>query len=202
MDNTPATLDAFLAGIENFRQTAPVGGKPILKFIKTGQWLLGVANEEVDEQLLAVNPLSIRIGYVAWENGQVVAESPLIPFTQGWPKVDRTSVLDKGAIAQKYLLEGKLIDNDPPVECIFSAATDGGAKAITALIDEVYKKAAAGSKSICPIVELSADSYKHQQYGVTYKPVLRITGWMDIDGNREVEAPKQIEAPKQRRSLV
>jgi len=182
-------LDNFLKGLQHFRDTAPVTGKPLLKFIKTGQWMLGVNNEPADEALLAINPLSIRLGYVAWAGGQVVAESPLIPFTQGWTAVDRSAVLDKGAIAQKYLFEGKLIENDASIECVYSAATDGGAKAVVALIDEIYKRAAQGANHLVPVVELSVDSYKHPQYGITYKPVFKIDHWCDMDGKRETLVP-------------
>ena len=191
--NDLTQLDTFLKGLAHFKETAPVTGKPLLKFIKTGQWLLGVNNEPVDEALVAVNPLSIRIGYVAWDNGQVVAESPLIPFTQGWPAVDRSVVMDKGTIAQKYLFEGKLIENDPAIECVYSAATDGGAKAVVALIDEIYKQAAQGSKHLVPVMELSADSYKHPQYGITYKPVFKIDHWCNMEGARESLTPKLAE---------
>lgn len=203
MTTEVSVLSTFLAGIKNYRETAPVTGKPLLRFVKTGQWLLGAANDEVSDSQLAVNSLSIRIGYVAWgargtpQEGSVVAETPMISFSQGWPAVDRNLVLDKGSIAQKFLLEGVLDPDGERIECVYSTATDGGARAMGALIQAIYSQALKGTEFIFPCARLDGDSYRHAQYGHMFTPQFRIDKWTDTEGKAEGGIPKQI-----KRSLV
>jgi hypothetical protein len=203
MDNTQVmsgSLADFVRSIEAYKASAPITGKPILKFVKTGKWLLGVNNEECDGELAAVNPVSIRIGYVQWLNGQVVKESPLVPFTKGWPAVDR-SVFgeDQGDLTRKYLLDVRFLDTEPALEAVYSAATDGGAKAVESLIDAVYRKASLGTPFIVPVVKLNADSYRHPQFGTTFKPVFAVQHWLDMDGKPE---PASKAALSGKKSLV
>jgi len=195
MTTEVSVLSQFLAGVQNYRETAPVTGKPLLRFVKTGQWVLGAANDDVSDSPFAINSLSIRIGYVAWgargtpQEGSVVAETPMIPFAHGWPEVDRNMVLDKGSIAQKFLLEGVIDPAKERIECVYSTATDGGAKAMAALIQSIYTQALKGSAFIFPRAMLDAGTYKHSQYGQMYTPHFRIDHWTDTNGKREGEAP-------------
>jgi len=46
----------------------------------------------------------------------------------------------------------------------------------------------AGSEYVCPIVQISADSYNHNSYGRTYVPKFDIVGWASMDGTEE-DAP-------------
>jgi hypothetical protein len=52
------------------------GGTVILKMDKTGHWVFGADQTEVEEgSLWAANPFSFVHGYIAWGNGEVLAES-------------------------------------------------------------------------------------------------------------------------------
>lgn len=196
--NLPAELQSFVTAVEQYRNSAPALGVPLLKFVKTGKWLLGVNNEPADGIRAAVNPMAIRIGYVVWQEGQVVAESPLVPFTAGWTSVPEIEGNSKER-TRKYVVGMKLID-DGDVECIFSTATDGGAKAIENLIGEFYLRAKAGSPYFVPVVTLGADSYRHPSYGITFKPSLKVDSWISMEGKTE---PAKVEGTtRPRRNLA
>ena len=52
--NVPAALQDFVGALERYRQSTPRLGVPFLKFIKTGEWLLGVNNEPVAGAIVAI----------------------------------------------------------------------------------------------------------------------------------------------------
>ena len=70
------------------QNAAPAGGVVILKMDRTGHWVFGADQEEVEAgSKWAVNPFSFLHGYIAWGDGVVLAEK-LAPMTEPLPEVD------------------------------------------------------------------------------------------------------------------
>ena len=58
------------------QQAAPAGGVVILKMDRTGHWVFGADQDEVEPGAKwAVNPFSFVHGFIAWGDGTVLAES-------------------------------------------------------------------------------------------------------------------------------
>src|SRR5262245_64183464 len=54
---------------ESRASTTIVGGKPLLRLLKSGYWVFGVEDSEVQEgSTWAINPLSLGHGWAAWTN--------------------------------------------------------------------------------------------------------------------------------------
>lgn len=190
----------WLKGAENYKASSPITGKPILRFVKSQQWFLGTANDDYTGESVALNPFTIRIGYVVWEGGQVVAETPLISFAQGWPAVDIGGLEGREA-ARKFVVEGRHL-GEGQQEFIFSVATFGGAKAMELLVDAIVAKARKGSSFMFPVVQLGSEVYRHREFGPTANPKFTIVGWMDANGAEEGVPALPAPPPKVRRPLI
>ena len=79
-----ATLSTALRTLES---AAPMQSV-ILKMDKTGHWVFGADQTEVEpDTTWAVNPFSFIHGYIAWGEGEVLAEK-MAPVTQPLPEID------------------------------------------------------------------------------------------------------------------
>lgn len=206
-----AALANLKRGIQNTRQAIPASStKPILRMGTDGIWVYGQENTEVEEgSRWAVNPLSIRHGFVCWTNkkkgegknellGEVYASMSAEPIDmaslpdKGWPWKPATSV------------ELKCVSGDDEgEEVIYKPSSVGGGNAMQDLLDAIEEQLDKGVDAIVPVIELTNDHYQHKQYGKTYVPLFEFVDWMTMDGVAdeggddapEVEEPK--EEPKQ-----
>ena len=79
------SLSGALRSIQS--EVAP-GGTVILKMDKTGHWVFGADQTEVEDgSLWAANPFSFVHGYIAWGNGEVLAEK-LVPVSEPLPELE------------------------------------------------------------------------------------------------------------------
>lgn len=186
-----AALANLKRGIQNTRQAIPASStKPILRMGTDGIWVYGQENLEVEDgSEWAVNPLSIRHGFVCWTNkkkgegknellGEVyasMASEPIDPSTlpdKGWPWKAATSV------ELKCVTEG----DDEDEEVIYKPSSVGGGNAMQELLDAIEKQLDSGSDAIVPVIKLTNDHYQHKQYGKTYVPMFEVVDWMTMDG--------------------
>lgn len=162
----------------------------LLKFNK-GEWLVGQDETEMPlgTELIAAMHL-LQSGWIRWEDGKPV--EILMGFrAEGFRPAVRESLgyTDKSQWGE---LNGKIIDPwrrtdtlllaDPSDGRVFtfSPSSDGGLQAIKALTKEYGSHIRETSNEI-PIVKLGSTWYKHPEYGKTYKPVLELVGWRDIN---------------------
>jgi hypothetical protein len=74
------------ASLRKLEQAAP-SVMVILKMDKTGHWVFGAEQEEVENgSRWAVNPLSFVHGYIAWGKGEALGEM-MAPITDPLPEV-------------------------------------------------------------------------------------------------------------------
>jgi hypothetical protein len=179
------TLAAFVKGIEHYKETSPVVGKPLLRFTKQGKWLLGTDAEDATEALVAIDVLHIRLAVVQWSEGQVIRESQPVAMSAGWGAIDRAGFPVDAELTRKMTAPVAFVEQTPKLEALYSTATDGGVRVMEALIDAVHRKALSGSRYIIPGVRLGSDSYKHPSWGIIAKPVLKVERWYDTDGGAE-----------------
>ena len=63
-------------------------GMAILKMDKTGHWVFGADQTEIEEDSTwAVNPFSFVHGYIAWGEGDVLGEK-MVPVAEPLPEMD------------------------------------------------------------------------------------------------------------------
>ena len=188
-------------------QMLPVG-IVILKMDKTGHWVFGADQTEVEpESKWAVNPFSFVHGFIAWGEGSPLAEK-LAPMTEPLPEVaEPPSAAKKGWEMQVGFSLKCISGEDAGMEARFTATSLGGKRAVQELALAVAAQADKDAAHIVPVVTLAKDHYQHREYGKVYVPVFKVQEWVSMDGpeakeEAAAEEPAGGAAPKRRRRMA
>jgi len=183
------------------QSVAAPGGTVIIKMDRTGHWVFGADQTEVEEgSKWAVNPYSFLHGYVAWGAGVVLAEN-LVPMTEPLPEVAAAPAgAEKGWELQVGFSLKCVSGEDAGMEARFTATSKGGKEAVQELALAVADQASKDSSRIVPVVTLGKDHYQHRMYGRIYTPVFKLVEFVSMEGPAAEEAPS--EEPKRRRRVA
>jgi hypothetical protein len=191
-----ATLSTSLRAINT--DVGGIGaGVAILKMDKTGHWVFGADQTEVEDgSLWAINPFSFVHGYIAWGDGEVLGEK-MVSVSQPLPELDAAPPNAKKGWEVQVGLSLKCISGgDKGTEARFTTTSVGGKRAVqtlaVALADQVEKDQ---DKPVA-IVLLKKEHYQHKSYGRIYTPVFEVKEWISMDGEPAAEPE---EAPTRRR---
>jgi hypothetical protein len=193
-----ANLPALTSALRNLQPVGGDVGVAIIKMDKGGHWVFGAEQTEIEEgSTWAVNPLSFVHGFIAWGDGEVLAEK-MVSIANPLPELDEAPPGAKKGWESQVGMSLKCVSGeDKGMEARYTVTSVGGKRAVqtlaVALADQVEKDQ---SKPVA-IVRLKKDSYQHKSYGKIYTPVFEIVEWMSMDG----EAPEVAaeEAPARRR---
>ena len=202
-----ATLSTALRKLES--DVGPVGAV-ILKMDKTGHWVYGADQTEVeDSSTWAVNPFSFVHGFIAWGDGEVLGEK-MVSVTEPLPELDPAPPnARKGWEVQVGLSLKCLSGDDKDMEARFCSTSVGGKRAVQTLAMEIAAQVEKDQTKPVPVVRLKKDHYMHKSYGRIYTPVFEIVEWVGMDGQSEDDAapaaddaPASDDAPRRRRRAV
>lgn len=206
-----AALKGLRAGLAQVRAQIPasVGGTPLLRLLKDGQWVVGAEDTAIANGTeIMLNPLSFQSGYSCWTNrapgqgknelmgeemwpvGQPKPPASTLPVHHDPRTQDLCQWKDCMSVDVK-VLTGPMGGQ----QLLYKGTSVGALRALSSLLDAIMARIDLGSEYVCPIVQLSSDSYNHQSYGRTYVPVMDIVGWADMQGNEEDEVPLNTPAP-------
>jgi hypothetical protein len=193
-----ANLPALTSALRNLQPVGGDVGVAIIKMDKRGHWVFGAEQTEIEEgSTWAVNPLSFVHGFIAWGDGEVLAEK-MVGIANPLPDLDEAPPGAKKGWESQVGMSLKCVSGeDKGLEFRYTVTSVGGKRAVqtlaVALADQVEKDQ---SKPVA-VVRLKKDSYQHKSYGKIYTPVFEIVEWMSMDG----EAPEVAaeEAPARRR---
>jgi hypothetical protein len=190
-----ATLSTALRSLEN--EVAPTG-VAILKMDKTGHWVYGADQTEVeDDSTWAVNPFSFVHGFIAWGDGDVLGEK-MVSVSQPLPELDNAPAAAKRGWETQVGLSLKCLSGeDKGLEVRFSTTSVGGKRAVQALAVSIANQVEADQNKPVPVIYLKKDHYQHKSYGRIYTPVFDIIEWvsMDVDSAPAEEVASEEEAP-------
>jgi len=197
------TLSTALRSLES---VAPAQSA-ILKMDKTGHWVFGADQTEAeDDSRWAVNPFSFVHGYIAWGDGEVLAEK-MASVTQPLPELDTAPPgAKKGWEQQVGLMLKCLTGEDEGLECRYTTTSVGGKRAVQELAVAIASQVEKDPTKPVPIVTLGKDHYQHKSYGKIFTPVFKVVEWVSMDGEadkdvQESDAPAAdaAEGPRRRR---
>ena len=183
-----STLASSLRAIQS--DVGPAG-TVILKMDKTGHWVFGADQTEIEEDSTwAVNPFSFVHGFIAWGDGEVLGEK-MVPVSQPLPELDGAPpAAKKGWETQVGMSLKCLSGEDKGMEARFTTTSVGGKRSVqslaVALADQVDKDQ---SKPV-PVVHLKKEHYQHKSYGRIFTPVFEVVEWLSLEGEPE---PKKAE---------
>ena len=175
-------------------------GVVILKMDKTGHWVFGADQTEVeDDSTWAVNPFSFVHGFIAWGDGEVLGEK-MVSVAQPLPELDVAPPNAKKGWETQVGMSMKCVSGeDAGLEVRYTTTSVGGKRAVQALAVAIATQVEADQTKPVPIVLLKKEHYSHKSYGRIYTPIFDIQTWatMDVDtkDTQEETAAPAIEAP-------
>ena len=180
-------------------------GMAILKMDKTGHWVFGADQTEVeDDSTWAVNPFSFVHGYIAWGEGDVLGEK-MVPVADPLPEVDAPPPNAKRGWELQVGMSLKCMSGDDKgLEVTYNVTSVGGKRAVQQLAVAIAEQVEKNQSKPVPIVRLKKDHYTHKSYGRIFTPVFEIVEWVSMDGKAEeaeaeVATPEAEAAPARRR---
>ena len=164
-------------------------GTVIIKLDKTGHWVFGADQTEIeDDSTWAVNPFSFVHGYIAWGDGEVLAEK-MGSVSQPLPELEAAPPGAKKGWETQVGFSMKCLDGaDKDMEVRYTTTSVGGKKAVQALAVAIATQVEKDQSKPVPVVELGKEHYTHKSYGRIYTPVFKVLEWASMDGKSEVEA--------------
>lgn len=196
------SLSSALRSLEN--DVTPAG-VAILKMDKTGHWVYGADQTEVeDDAKWAVNPFSFVHGFIAWGDGEVLGEK-MVSVAQPLPELDGAPAAAKRGWETQVGLSLKcLTGEDKGLEARFSTTSVGGKRAVQALAAAIATQVETDQSTPVPVILLKKEHYQHKSYGRIYTPVFEIVEWVGMDADSastEAEAETAEEPTRRRRSV-
>lgn len=180
--------------------SADVGpaGTVILKMDKTGFWVFGADQTEVEEgSLWAINPYSFVHGYICWGDGEVLGEK-MVPVSQPLPELDPAPPQSKRGWEVQVGMSLKCASGDDKgMEARYSTTSVGGKRAVQQLALVIAEQVDKDETKPVPVVTLGKEHYTHRSYGRIYTPVFKIVEWMGMEGGEP--AAEETSEPETRR---
>ena len=206
--NAIAFSKANLPSVQNLSQAlrsldASVGGADgvaILKMDKTGHWVFGADQTEVDDNSTwAINPFSFVHGYIAWGDGDVLAEK-MVPVAEPMPEVDPAPPQSKRGWEVQVGMGLKCMSGDDAgMEVRYSVTSVGGKRAVQKLALDIAAQVETDPSKPVPVVKLKKDHYTHKSYGRIFTPVFEIVNWIGLDGQSDAPAVEDLPQTARRR---
>ena len=209
----PAVKDLANALKSNLPKLAEVGSV-IIKMDKTGHWVFGADQTEVEEgSQWAVNPFSFIHGFIAWGDGEPLGEK-MVDISQPLPELDVAPAGAKRGWETQVGLSIKCISGeDEGLEARFTTTSVGGKRAVQTLGALIATQIDADPTKPVAIVSLGSEHYSHKSYGRIFTPIFTVTDWLDMNAEEakapelELDEPPMVEeveavAPTRRRRAV
>lgn len=182
-----ASLADSLRGIKT--GVSDMGGNVILKMDKTGHWVFGADQTEVeDDATWAINPFSFVHGFIAWGEGDVLGEK-MVPVSSPLPELDAAPAGSKRGWETQVGMSLKCLSGeDKDMDARYTVTSVGGKRAVQALALAIAAQVDKDQSKPVPVVRLKKEHYMHKSYGRIYTPVFDIVEWIGMDGGSSEEA--------------
>jgi hypothetical protein len=164
-------------------------GVVIIKMDKTGHWVFGADQTEVEsDSTWAVNPFSFVHGYIAWGDGEVLAEK-MVSVSEPLPEMDDAPPSAKrGWEVQVGMSIKCLTGEDKGLEARYTTTSAGGKRGVQTLAVAIAEQVDKDQSKPVPVVLLKKEHYQHKSYGRIFTPLFDIQSWVSMDGEEpEVE---------------
>ena len=186
-------------------------GTVIIKMDKTGHWVYGADQTEVDDAATwVVNPFSFIHGFIAWGDGEVLGEK-MVNVSQPLPELDVSPAgAKRGWETQVGMSMKCLSGEDKGMEVRYTTTSVGGKRSVQSLAVAIATQVDTDPKLPVPIVTLDKEHYSHKSYGRIYTPIFKIASWMSMTDEAgtpaeetavEAEAAAPVATARRRRSV-
>ena len=175
-------------------------GVVIIKMDKTGHWVFGADQTEVEaDSQWAVNPFSFVHGYIAWGDGEVLAEK-MVSVSDPLPEMDDAPPSAKrGWEVQVGMSIKCLTGEDKGLEARYTTTSAGGKRGVQTLAVAIAEQVDKDQTKPVPVVLLKKEHYQHKSYGRIFTPLFDVQSWVSMDGEEPEIAEEVAEAAPARR---
>jgi len=195
--NLPAVA-SLSTSLLKLKSEAGPSGMVILKMDKTGHWVFGADQTEIEEgSQWAINPFSFIHGYIAWGDGEVLGEkmasvSDLLPELDAAPPGAK-----KGWETQVGMSLKCISGEDAGMEARFTTTSVGGKRGVQDLAVAIAEQVGKDQTKPVPIVTLGKEHYQHKSYGKIFTPVFAVKEWVSLTAEPAPAAavPPTVETP-------
>ena len=193
--NLPAVA-SLATSLRKLESAAGPAGIVILKMDRTGHWVFGADQTEVEDgSHWAVNPFSFVHGFIAWGDGEVLGEK-MASVSDPLPELDAAPPGAKKGWETQVGLSLKCISGeDTGMEARFTTTSVGGKRAVQELAVAIAAQVEKDQTAPVPIVTLGNEHYQHKSYGRIYTPSFGILEWVSLTADAPVVAETAVEAP-------
>lgn len=191
--NLPA-VSSLSTALRTLETEVGPAGSVIIKMDKTGHWVFGADQTEVeDDATWAVNPFSFIHGYIAWGEGEVLGEK-MVSVSEPLPEMEAAPPNAKRGWEAQVGMSLKCISgSDKDMEARYTVTSVGGKRAVQQLAIAIAEQVEKDQSKPVPVVRLKKDHYTHKSYGRIYTPVFEVVEWVGMDG--KADEPEAVEAP-------
>ena len=174
-------------------------GSVIIKMDKTGHWVFGADQTEVEDgSSWAINPFSFVHGVIAWGDGEVLGEK-MVSVADPLPELDEAPPAAKRGWEKQVGMSLKCITGDDKgMEARFSTTSVGGKRAVQELAIKIADQVDKDQTKPVPVVRLNKEHYQHKSYGRIYTPIFEVISWVSMEGEEPEETTEEA-APARRR---
>jgi hypothetical protein len=196
-------VSSLSVALRNIVQDVAPTGTVILKMDKTGHWVFGADQTEVEsDSKWAINPFSFIHGFIAWGDAVVLGEK-MVPMSSPLPELDAAPAGSKRGWEQQIGFSLKCVSGeDKGMEVRYTTTSVGGRRAVQNLAVAIAEQVDVDQSKPVAVVVLKKDHYAHKSYGRIYTPVFEVLEWIAMDGETEVEAPALEAGGRRRRAAV
>jgi hypothetical protein len=164
------------------------GGQPLLRLLKSGEWVFGQSNEPVQEgSEWAINVMSLKHGWNCWskrsdnQKNELLGEV-LVSITESKPA--RPLPIQGFEYVEERAFDLKCMNGvDQGTEVLYKSNSVGGMRAVDGLLEDIANQLDIDPQHSCAVVKLGVDFYNHQKWGKTFIPIFEVVGWVDMDGH-------------------
>ena len=193
--NLPAVA-SLATSLRKLESAAGPAGIVILKMDRTGHWVFGADQTEVEDgSHWAVNPFSFVHGFIAWGDGEVLGEK-MASVSDPLPELDAAPPGAKKGWEPQVGLSLKCISGeDAGMEARFTTTSVGGKRAVQELAVAIAAQVEKDQTAPVPIVTLGNEHYQHKSYGRIFTPSFGVLEWVSLTADAPVVAETAVEAP-------
>ena len=183
-------------------ETESAAGSAILKMDRTGHWVFGAGESEVEsDSTWAVNPFSFVHGFICWGEGEVLGEK-MVNITQPSPELDAAPTGGKRGWETQVGMSLKCLSGeDKGLEVRYSTTSVGGKRSVQALAVAIATQVDADQTKPVPVITLKKEFYQHKAYGKIYTPLFDVVEWVGLGGEETEVAEEATETGRRRRSV-
>ena len=188
--NLPS-VQSLTTALRSLESEVGAAGMVILKMDKTGHWVFGADQTEIDDDSTwAINPFSFVHGFIAWGEGEVLGEK-MVPVSDPLPEMDTPPPGAKRGWEMQVGMSLKCMNGDDKgMEARYNVTSVGGKRAVQKLALDIATQVEKDQTKPVPVVRLKKEHYMHKSYGRIFTPVFEIANWMDLEGKTDAPAPE------------